>query len=202
MILNKIRELMDKEGLDLYLVPTFDPHGSEYLPNHYNERQFVSGFTGSAGTALITKDEALLWADGRYFIQAEKQMFPGYKLMKMAIPGYDTIEEYISKNFKSATLGLDFELYPEANFKRLGDNIPAEISIVDKNLTKELWEDRPELPKSKVFTHDIKYAGKSCADKLADLRSDMKERDADVFVLSKLDDIAWLYNLRGADINC
>lgn len=202
MILNNIRELMEKEGLDLYLVPTFDPHGSEYLPNHYNERQFVSGFTGSAGTALITKDAALLWADGRYFIQAEKQMLPGYKLMKMATPGYDTIEEYISHNFKSGTLGLDFELYPEANFKRLRDNIPSDIKIVDANLTKELWKDRPDLPKSKVFTHDVKYAGKTACDKLSDLRADMKDKGADVFVLSKLDDIAWLYNLRGADINC
>ena len=101
-------------------------------------------------------------------------MFPGYKLMKMATPGYDTIEEYISHNFKFGTLGLDFELYPEANFKRLRDNIPSDIKIVDANLTKELWKDRPDLPKSKVFTHDVKYAGKTACDKLSDLRADMK----------------------------
>lgn len=202
MILENIRELMKKENLDLYLVPTFDPHGSEYLPDHYNERVFVSGFTGSAGTALITKDEALLWADGRYFIQAEKEMYPGYKLMKMGIPGFDTIEEFISKNFENGRLGLDFELYPEGSFKRLKENIPEGIEVVDINLTKELWKDRPALPKEKVFVHDIKYSGKSAADKIKDLRSDMKKEGADVFVLSKLDDIAWLYNLRGADINC
>ena len=117
--LDKIRNLMEEENIDAYIIPTLDPHASEYLPDYYAERKFISGFTGSAGTALITRDSAFLWTDGRYFIQAENQLYPGFKLMKMAHPDYPTLSEWLSQNIKSGTIGFNYLYYTEALFENL-----------------------------------------------------------------------------------
>lgn len=198
--LDKIRKLMEEENVDVYLIPTLDPHASEYLPDHYAERKFISGFTGSAGTVLITKDNALLWTDGRYFIQAENQLYPGFKLMKMGHPDYPTLSEWLSKNIKSGTIGFNYLYYTEALFENLKENLSGEIKFKDADLIGALWKDRPSLPQDKIFIHELKYTGKTAEEKLKEVRSAMKKEGADTFVLAKLDDIAWLYNLRGKDI--
>lgn len=202
--LNNLREVMKKENVDYYIIPSGDSHQSEYVPEYYKGRAYVSGFTGSAGTLLVGIEESYLWTDGRYFIQAEKELNgSGIKLMKMNIPGYPSLIEWIKNNVKEGkTLAFDgstistneYKNYQELS-KKNGFNIK-----MDRDLLNEIWSNRPELSKEKIFIHDTKYCGRCTSEKLQEVRDEMKKLEGENYVIASLDDIAWLFNIRGNDI--
>ncbi|MGO1579867.1 MAG: aminopeptidase P family protein [Peptoniphilaceae bacterium] len=203
MVLEILRNEMEKEKIDAYIIPTLDPHGSEYLPDYYKEREFVTGFTGSAGIAVVTQDQALLWTDGRYFIQASKEIEnTGFKLMKMGIEGYPTYIQWLKDNleFKSK-LGLNSKYFLQSKYEDLKENLSIkEIEINDIDLIKNIWKDRPSLSDSKIYIHEKKYTGLSSQEKIKKIRKELKEREADLTILNSLDDIAWIFNIRADDI--
>ena len=202
--LNNLREVMKKENVDYYIIPSGDSHQSEYVPEYYKGRAYVSGFTGSAGTLLVGIEKSYLWTDGRYFIQAEKELNDsGIKLMKMNIPGYPSLLEWIKDNVKEGkTLAFDgstistneYKNYQELS-KKNGFNIK-----MDKDFLNEIWSDRPELSKEKIFIYDTKYCGRCTSEKLQEVRDEMKKLEGENYVIASLDDIAWLFNIRGNDI--
>ena len=203
MILNKIRNIMKENKIDFYLVPSKDPHGSEYLPDYYKEREFVTGFTGSQGTAVITNQDAYLWTDGRYFIQAEKEIKDfGFELKKQGQAGVLNYDEWIAENIEDGmTLGLNAEYFSHQEFKSISKKLENKnIKIIDIDLIKDLWEDRYDYPSDDAFLLDIKYAGKSAKEKIAEIREILKKKNANMTVLSSLVDIAWTLNIRGMDI--
>ena len=202
--LEKLRKVMKDENIDYYIIPSSDFHQSEYVANYFKGREFISGFTGSAGILLIGLDDAFLWTDGRYFIQAEKELKnSGISLMKLRTPGYPSLEEWIEKNIKeNECLAFDGEVFSINQYKtylNLSKKNKFNIKI-DKDLLNNIWETRPSLPKDKIFLHNEKYCGKYASEKLKEVRAYMKERNANSFILSSLDDIAWLCNIRGRDI--
>ncbi|MBN1034024.1 aminopeptidase P family protein [Clostridium botulinum] len=202
--IEKLREIMKKENIDYYVVPSGDFHQSEYVAEHFKSRAYITGFTGSAGTALIGREKGILWTDGRYFIQAEQQLKDsGIELYKMRIPGWPTLHEWLMENMKSGeTVSFDGRLF-SANeykeFKKIKDKKNINI-VMNKDLIEEIWKDKPELPKEKAFLHDIKYCGKSAKEKIEEVRVEMKKMGAQSYIISSLDDIAWLYNIRGNDV--
>ncbi|WP_406241785.1 aminopeptidase P family protein [Tissierella carlieri] len=200
----KLRDLMKDRGIDAYIVNTADPHQSEYVADHYKGRVWISGFTGSAGTVVITQEEAILWTDGRYFIQAERQLEGSeYKLFKIAIPGFPTYTEWLKDNLKDGdVLGFDGKVFPQSSVENLEKEFKEkDIKFVDEyDLVGEIWEDRPKLPNGKAFIHQLKYTGKTGKEKIEEIRSEMKKHNADYFLIASLDDIAWTYNIRGKDV--
>lgn len=202
--LKKLRDVMKKYNINYYIIPSADPHQSEYVSEYYRGRAEVSGFTGSAGTLLVGEKEAKLWTDGRYFIQAAEQLQgTGIDLMKMATPGYDTINQWVEKNIKeNETLGFDGSCYSTNQYKELLKIVKKNNFNInmDKDLLEEIWSDRPSLPEDKIFVHDEKYCGKSVKEKLSEVRKYMKENKVQNYLLTSLDDIAWLFNIRGNDI--
>ena len=202
--LNNLREVMKKENVDYYIIPSGDSHQSEYVPEYYKGRAYVSGFTGSAGTLLVGLEESYLWTDGRYFIQAEKELNgSGIKLMKMNIPGYPSLLEWIKNNIKEGkTLAFDgstISVNEYKNYKELTKKNGFNIKM-DKDFLNEIWSDRPELSKEKIFIHDTKYCGKFTSEKLEEVRAEMTTLEGENYVVTSLDDIAWLFNIRGNDI--
>ncbi len=202
--LRLLREKMQAAGIDLYMVTSADFHGSEYVGSFFKGRAFITGFTGSAGTAVITKDQAYLWTDGRYFIQAAQQLKDTtVTLMKMGQEGVPTVDAFILDNLKEGeTLGFDGRTVPASTGEKLRKQLEKKkVSIrYQQDLIGEIWSDRPALSAEPVFELDVRYAGKSRADKCADVRKAMEKEEADVLVLTSLDDIAWLLNIRGGDV--
>ena len=202
--LTDLRCEMDREGIDIYIIPSDDFHQSEYVGEYFKARQFISGFTGSAGTVVITKGKAGLWTDGRYFIQAEKELSgSGILLYRLGESGVDTIEQFLEKELPwGGTVGFDGRTAGVNTGKRY-EAIAAEKQgkvSYQSDLVGKIWKERPSLPDEKVFLLDEKYSGESTESKLQRVREKMKEASADVHLLSSLDDIAWLLNLRGNDI--
>lgn len=202
--LDLLREKMRQEKVDLVYVPTADPHMSEYVTPAYQSRAFLTGFTGSAGTAVVSMDEAKLWADGRYFIQAEREIkHTGFDLMKLATPGYPGVLEWIEEKMpQGGTLATNAwtlsEAWAEAIqqvLERKGATLRTDLSLVE-----DIWENRPELPISQAFLLDENYSGKSTAIKLEELREDLENRGIDYELIGQLEDVAWLYNIRGGDV--
>ena len=204
--LEALRSLMRERGLDAYIEPTSDPHQSEYVADYYKGRAYLTGFTGSAGIAVVTMDEAILWTDGRYFIQAETQIKDtGFVLYKMNTPGYPNYTEWLSENLKeNATIGLNGRIVSQGSVESLLDSLERIDPLIydGEDLIGIIWENRPQLSKNKLMSLDIKYAGVSVNEKLIQIRMDMKELGADYFLLGSLDDIAWLFNIRGGDVKC
>ncbi|MHD0314714.1 aminopeptidase P family protein [Fusobacterium varium] len=200
----KLRKLMKEKGIDVYVIPSSDYHQSEYVGEYFKTREFISGFTGSAGTVVVTENEAGLWTDGRYFIQAEKQLEgSSITLFKMGEENVPTFIEYISKNLKSGQcLGFDGKVLSVKNVFDIKNGFgKKEIKLEDRyDLVNEIWNDRPALPKSNVFILDEKYCGESFESKIKRIREKMSKLDANRHILTSLDDIAWLYNIRGRDI--
>ena len=200
----KLRSLMKDRGITAYIVNTADPHQSEYVADYYKGRVWISGFTGSAGTVVITQDEAILWTDGRYFIQAEKELEGSeYKLFKMAIPGFPTYTEWLRDNLKDGDyLGFDGKVFAQFSVENLEREFKGkEIKFIDEyDLVGEIWEDRPSIPNGKVFAHELKYTGKTGKEKIEEIRAEMKKHNADYFLMGSLDDIAWTFNIRGRDV--
>ena len=203
--LKQLRDLMKEKGMDAYVVPSTDPHNSEYVAEYYKGRNFISGFTGSAGIAVITLDKALLWTDGRYFIQAANELEESdYTLMKMGEKDVPNFTDWLKVNLNNnATLGFDGRLFAQKEVEKLEDTLAdKDIKFIDEfDLVGEVWEARPALPKGEAFKLDAKYAGLTPQEKIDLVRIKMNEEDADVFLISSLDDIAWTFNIRGNDIS-
>lgn len=204
--LEQLRELMKQRGMDAYLIPTADFHESEYVGDYFKCRQFLTGFTGSAGTLLVTAQEACLWVDGRYFVQAAQELKgTGIQMMKMGTPGTPSLEVYIKSVIpEHGVLGFDGRVVSGRLGKSFGSLLMEKRGSVSsqEDLAGMLWEDRPKLPKEAVWILDTKYTGQTSEDKLKQLREDMMQAGAQVHLITVLDDIAWLLNLRGADIPC
>ncbi len=199
--LEKLRAQMQNHGIDVYIVPTTDCHGSEYVNDYFKCREYISGFTGSAGTLAVTSDTAALWTDGRYFLQAEAELSgSGIDLMKEGMPGVPTLEEYIETLAQEKTLGklktgFDGRVVSAAQGRRL-ENF-ADI-VWDTDLAGEIWQTRPKIKPSHIYELDISVTGETSESKLARVRAQMTE--CDFLLVTNLEQIAWLYNLRGDDI--
>ena len=203
--LQALREEMAKRKIAVYVVPTADFHESEYVGEHFKARKFITGFTGSAGTAVITPTTAGLWTDARYFVQAAAQLEGStVTLHKMGEEGVPTVNEYIKSTLNNGEiLGFDGRVVNGTWGKEL-ENIVAQKNgslFVDEDLVGLIWTNRPQLSKEPVRILDIKYTGKSTEDKIKDVRKAMEEKNADLHILTSLYDIAWLLNVRGNDIN-
>lgn len=202
--LEKLRARMEQEGVDLYLIPTADFHESEYVSDYFKCRKYVSGFTGSAGTVVVSRGEAGLWTDGRYFVQAGRQLEgSGITLFRMGQEGVPTVTRYIADHLAQGdTLGFDGRVVSAGLGRELSEMAKERGAAVScrMDLVGDIWEDRPPLPDGPVWILDEKYSGRSASEKLKELRADMKAAGACTHVLTTLDDIAWLLNLRGSDI--
>ena len=200
-----LRRSMTTHGVDAWLVPSSDPHLSEYLPGHWQGREWLTGFTGSVGTLLVTHDFAGLWVDSRYWVQADKELSgSGIEMMKVA-QGQQILApiDWFDVNHQGpATLGFDGAVLPLAAHRafraRLGDVVTIKS---DRDLLEEIWSDRPALPQAAVMAHDDAFAGQTRLDRLTQLRQAMNDASADAHLISTLDDIAWLFNLRGSDVD-
>lgn len=200
----RLREKMAEKGMDVYVIPTADFHQSEYVGEHFKARAYMTGFTGSAGTVVITASEARLWTDGRYFIQAGKQLAGSpVELMKMGEPGVPTLNEYLQTAVpEGGVLGFDgrvIAMGPGLEYEKITAEKNAKI-VYDYDLVDEVWEDRPVLSEEPVFALELKYAGETTESKLARIREYMKECGAAKHILTTLDDICWILNIRGNDV--
>lgn len=202
--LTALREEMKRRNIDIYVVPTADFHESEYVGEHFKARKFITGFTGSAGTAVITLKEAGLWTDGRYFVQAEKQLEGStVTLYRMAEEGVPAVEEFVKDKLpQGGCIGFDGRTVNGAwgeKFAAIAEEKGGSLSV-GEDLIDLIWTDRPELSRAPLFILEEKYSGKSTAEKIKDVRAKMAEEGADVHILTSLCDIAWLLNIRGGDI--
>ena len=207
--LTDLRELMKHEHLAAFIFPSTDPHQGEYVPDHWKGREFISGFNGSAGTAVVTMNAAALWTDSRYFLAAEEQLTgTEYQLMKLKIEGTPTIAEWLGqqlKGEKSPEVGIDGMVNSASDVKALISDLRQEGGItVRTNLDPlaQIWQQRPPIPTDPVELYSLEYAGESTREKLARIRKTLRERHADGMLMSALDDIAWTLNLRGTDVHC
>ncbi len=195
---------MKQKGIDIYVVPTSDFHESEYVGEYFKARKYITGFSGSAGTAVITLEEAGLWTDGRYFIQAANQLKETtVELYKMGEDGVPTVNEFVKNKLQSGgCLGFDGRVING----KLGSDLEEIVKekqgsiVVEYDLVGQIWNDRPPFSKEKAYVLDVKYAGESAGEKMERLREKMKEKGASAHVITSLDDTAWLFNIRGNDI--
>lgn len=200
-----LREEMKKRNIAIYVVPTADFHESEYVGTHFKARTFITGFTGSAGTAVITLTEAGLWTDGRYFVQAAKQLEgTNVTLYRMGEDGVPTVNEYIKSTLKEGgCTGFDGRVingHWGEELKRIADEKQGSLSV-DEDLINLIWKDRPAMSCEKAWILDEQYSGRSTAEKMAAVRAEMDTKGATVHLMSSLYDIAWLLNVRGNDIS-
>lgn len=202
--LQNLRAKMQENGVQAYIIPTSDFHETEYVSDYFACRKYMSGFTGSAGTLVVLADQAGLWTDGRYFIQAQAQLQDtGITLMKMGQPETPSIEDYICQNLsKGSKVGFDGRVINYMDYKRYHAIFNShQIDIVaNLDLVNEIWQDRPALPATKTFHYALRYAGVSMEDKLAQVRQAMTREGCASFIITKIDEIAWLFNIRAHDI--
>ena len=202
--LMKLREEMNKEGMQAYIIPTSDFHETEYVSEYFAARKYMSGFTGSAGVLVVLLDKAGLWTDGRYFIQAANQLAgSGIDLMKQGQEDTPSIEEYIVTNLtQGSVVGFDGRVMNvnDANKYKQAFMLHDIKMVTDKDLVGRIWDDRPALPCTETFHYDEKYAGKSISEKLTQVREAMKGYNCRSHIVTKIDEIAWLYNLRAHDV--
>ena len=202
-----LRDVMKREHLSAFIFPSTDPHQGEYVPDHWKGREFISGFNGSAGTAVVTMTSAALWADSRYFIAAEEQLKgTEFQLMKLKIEGTPTIAEWIGRECgPGAEVAVDGMVCSTSFVKELIADLRKQGGITLRtNLDplKIIWSDRPEIPNRPVEIYPLEYAGECAHDKIARIRKALREKHADGMLMSALDDIAWTLNLRGSDVHC
>lgn len=202
--LEALREAMKQQRIAAFIIPGTDPHASEYITEHWQERVWISGFTGSAGTVVVTQKEAGLWTDSRYFLQADIQLKDtGIELFKAGLPDTPSINAWlVSVLKKGERVAVNPEMFSVRAYAEMSaDFEAAELELVPRDFLKLLWHDRPGLPIEPFFVLDTEYAGRTVGDKLAQVRSVMDSHGADVCVFSALDDIAWLLNIRGTDVD-
>lgn len=214
--IKKVRNLMAKNNVDAYLIPMSDPHGSEMLDAHYHEISFLTGFTGSAGDVLITKDEGFLWTDSRYFLQAAEQLPPEIKLMKLGYEDTELYDKLIHRYNKAGTINtltVDMGVYTTSAFSVLSNvhsakptsssspNCDTGLKIIDCNFIEKIWENRPPVKSNPIIDLDISISGESTSSKLSRVQEEMKKNGADYYFVSALDDVAWFFNKRGSDFD-
>lgn len=203
--ISALREIMDRENIDAYIVSGADPHNSEYLPESWRQREWISGFTGSFGTVVVTKTEAGLWTDTRYFIQAERQLAgTEIQLHKLRIPGAVNFPEWLAESLDINTkVGIDSFCTPVNEMNHLRATLaPKSIAVVEKtDLFGEIWLDRPALPDTPLFLVSPETTGVSAKEKIQKIQQYLENNNADYFLFSCLDEIAWLYNIRCSDIS-
>lgn len=204
--IGRLRQCLREQSLSAFIIPSTDPHSGEYVPDHWKTREWVSGFTGSAGTAVITLDDAALWTDSRYFLQAADQLDgTGIRLMKDRLPDTPSIPEWLGQSLSpGAVVGVDGWVNTIGETQALREALAREGLTLrtDYDPVTRLWDDRPALPGTPVSIHPLEYAGVACHKKLAAIREKLLARGADGILLSTLDDIAWTLNLRGNDVHC
>lgn len=204
-----LRELMQREHLAAFIFPSTDPHQGEYIPDHWKGREFISGFNGSAGTAVVTMTSAALWTDSRYFLAAEEQLAgTEFQLMKLKIEGTPTISEWLGKELKdmqSPEVGIDGMVNSASAAKALIAELRNEGGITLRtnfDPLAQIWKQRPPIPTNPVELYPLEYAGESTQEKITRIRKALRDRHADGMLMAALDDIAWTLNLRGTDVHC
>ncbi len=205
----RLREELRREHLSAFIFPTSDPHNSEYTAEHWKGREWISGFNGSAGTAVVTLDNAALWTDSRYFIAAEEQLKgTEFQLMKLKVEGTPSIAEWLGRELKDAAdkaVGIDGMVNSTNSIKELISDLRTQGGITLRtnfDPLERIWQDRPAIPDNPVVIHPLEYAGEPIREKLARIRKALREKHADGMLMAALDDIAWTLNLRGSDVHC
>lgn len=204
--LKNLRETMMQNGIDAYLINGCDPHLSEYMPEHWQSREFISGFTGSYGYLAFTQQEAVLWTDSRYFLQAEEQLKDtGIKMLKARMPESITPENWLAERMKYGdTVAMDASCYSIGEIKALENVlIPEGVAIkYNIDLLEEIWTDRPDLPMNAMIEYSVEYAGVSRVEKIKTIKHELAAKKCNATVITALDDIAWVFNIRGSDVEC
>ena len=207
--LSNLREIMQREHLDAFIFPSTDPHNSEYVPDRWKGREWISGFNGSAGTAVVTMHAAALWTDSRYFIAAEQQLAgTEFVLMRERVAGTPTISEWLGKvlrDINGATVGVDGMVNTAADVEALISDLRQQGGITVRtnfDLLAVIWTNQPPIPTTPIEVHSLEYAGESTTSKLSRIRMALRSLHADGMLVSALDDIAWTLNLRGSDVHC
>lgn len=201
--IQKLRERMQTAQVDAFIVYSADPHMSEYLPLQWEERKWLTGFTGSAGMVVVTLESAGLWTDSRYFVQATAELEgTGIALMRQGVAGVPTYEQWLLDQLdKNSIIAVNGQCTAYDDWENLQNSLAKKkINLVDNPLLSELWKNRPVNASNPIFIHKMAYAGQSVEDKLVIIREEMKKKDADLHLVSSLDDIAWIANLRGDDV--
>ena len=204
--MHALRMTFPPNYIKAFIIPSTDPHLSEYVAPHWMSREWISGFTGSAGTVVVLMNEAGLWTDSRYFLQAAKELEgSGITLYKEMLPETPSITKYLSQKLKSGeSVSIDGKMFSVQQVEQMKEELAAYSLQVDLfgDPLKRIWKDRPSIPDSPAFVYDIEYAGKSCEEKVAAIRAELTKKGAYALFLSALDEIAWTLNLRGNDVHC
>ena len=204
--IHALRMTFRPNNIKAFIIPSTDPHLSEYVAPYWMSREWISGFTGSAGTAVILMDNAGLWTDSRYFLQAEKELEgSGITLYKEMLPETPSITKFLCQNLKPGeSVSIDGKMFSVQQVEQMKEDLaPYQLQVnLFGDPLKNIWKDRPSMPDAPAFIYDVKYAGKSCGEKVAAIRTELKEKGIFALFLSSLDEIAWTLNLRGSDVHC
>ena len=205
----RLRSWMKENGFTAFVFPSSDPHNSEYVADHWKSREWISGFSGSAGTAVVTLEHAALWTDSRYFIAAEKELNgTGFQLMKLRVEGTPSVSEWLASElstYEKAVVGLDGNVNSFAEVAAMEQDLATKGNITmrtDADPMAELWTDRPVIPDNEVQLHPLEYSGELTSSKISRVRKYLSECGADGLLVTALDEIAWVLNLRGSDVHC
>ena len=205
----RLRSWMKENGFTAFVFPSSDPHNSEYVADHWKSREWISGFSGSAGTAVVTLEHAALWTDSRYFIAAEKELNgTGFQLMKLRVEGTPSVSEWLASElstYEKAVVGLDGNVNSFAEVAAMEQELATKGNITvrtDVDPMAELWTDRPVIPDNMVSLHPLEYSGESTSSKISRVRKHLLDCGADGLLVTALDEIAWVLNLRGSDVHC
>ena len=206
---DRLRSWMKENGFTAFVFPSSDPHNSEYVADHWKSREWISGFSGSAGTAVVTLDHAALWTDSRYFIAAEKELDgKDFQLMKLRVEGTPSVSEWLVSElstYEKAVVGLDGNVNSFAEVAAMEQELATKGNITvrtDADPMAELWTDRPVIPDNEIQLHPLEYSGESTSSKISRVRKYLSECGADGLLVTALDEIAWVLNLRGSDVHC
>ena len=204
--IHALRMTFRPNNIKAFIIPSTDPHLSEYVAPYWMSREWISGFTGSAGTAVILMDKAGLWTDSRYFLQAEKELEgSGITLYKEMLPETPSITKFLCQNLKPGeSVSIDGKMFSVQQVEQMKEDLaPYQLQVnMFGDPLKNIWKDRPSMPDAPAFIYDVKYAGKSCGEKVAAIRTELKKKGIFALFLSSLDEIAWTLNLRGSDVHC
>ena len=205
----RLRSWMKENGISAFVFPSSDPHNSEYVAEHWKSREWISGFSGSAGTAVVTLEHAALWTDSRYFIAAEKELKgTDFQLMKLRVEGTPSVSEWLVRelsNYQKAVVGVDGNVNSFIEVSSMERELVSKGNITvrtDADPMAELWMDRPVIPDNKVSLHPLEYSGESTSSKISRIRKQLADSGADGLLVTALDEIAWVLNLRGSDVHC
>ena len=204
--IHALRMTFRPNNIKAFIIPSTDPHLSEYVAPYWMSREWISGFTGSAGTAVILMDKAGLWTDSRYFLQAKKELEgSGITLYKEMLPETPSITKFLCQNLKPGeSVSIDGKMFSVQQVEQMKEDLaPYQLQVnLFGDPLKNIWKDRPSMPDAPAFIYDVKYAGKSCGEKVAAIRTELKKKGIFALFLSSLDEIAWTLNLRGSDVHC